>query len=242
MSPRTTPPMRPLVRGQSGLAAWDCCVPGAEVEVGATGGVLQPPIVVMAATTAATMVTLINVLEIAGGGEVVMDQVALGRSCKGLRSILASNCIRSGAFAPSSSTCYGFCCHQVPLLLQRQRRKREKREVVLYSKNVDTSSSFRQERRARPCFSSSHSPWPNSFGRCCRPPGASGRGGRPWVAARHSNGRGGSALCGRVHAAPARATGARSRRTPRPGAGIGGRRAAASAPTRSPCPSTGPDR
>jgi hypothetical protein len=82
MPPRTAPFMRPLVRGQSGLAAWDCCVPGAEVEVGATGGVLQPSIVIKAATKAAIVVTSTNVLEIASGGELIMDQVALGRSCK----------------------------------------------------------------------------------------------------------------------------------------------------------------
>src|SRR4051794_39672814 len=82
MSPRTAPPMRPLERCRSGLAAWDCCVPDTEVEVGATGGVLQPSIVIKTATTAAIVVTSTNVLEIASGGELIMDQVALGRSCK----------------------------------------------------------------------------------------------------------------------------------------------------------------
>jgi len=82
MSPRTAPPMRPLGCCQSGLAAWDCCVPDTEAEVGATGGVLQPSIVIKAATKAAIVVTSTNVLEIASGGELIMDRVALGRSCK----------------------------------------------------------------------------------------------------------------------------------------------------------------
>jgi len=51
-------------------------MPDTEVEVGAMGEVLQPPIVTKAATKAAIVVTSIDVLEIAG--------VALDRSRKGL--------------------------------------------------------------------------------------------------------------------------------------------------------------
>jgi hypothetical protein len=77
MSPRTAPPVRPLGCCQSGLAAWNCCVPGAEVEIGATGGVLQPPIVInkKAATRVALVVTSTNVFEIASGGELIMNQL-----------------------------------------------------------------------------------------------------------------------------------------------------------------------
>src|SRR5689334_2399697 len=82
MSLRTAPPMRPLGRCQPGLAAWGCCVPDTEAEVGATGEVLQPSIIIKAATKAAIVATPTNVLEIANGGELIMDQVALGRSCK----------------------------------------------------------------------------------------------------------------------------------------------------------------
>lgn len=67
--------MRPLWSCQSGLAAWDC-VPGADVEIGATGGVLQPPIVInkKAATRVAIVVTSTNVLEIVSGGELIINQ------------------------------------------------------------------------------------------------------------------------------------------------------------------------
>ena len=75
---------------------------------------------------------------------------------------------------------------------------------------------------------------------CCRPPGASGRAGRPWACGLQSCGCAGSRWCAPGRAAPAREDETRSRRSPRPGARRDGRRAAASPPTRSPHPSTRP--
>ena len=102
--------------------------------------------------------------------------------------------------------------------------------------------SLRQDRCARPWFSSFQPPWPNSLrpvlliSRCSRSCGTT-------IGCRQrSCSYAGSRSCGPGHAALTRATAARSWRNPRLGAGGVGGRATASASARSLHPSPGPGR